>query len=146
MNCKGAEATRDAILAINPTDMLVRNGSSTDLLDSYGPAREFESTHKIAQVEQASHAKRVKNSSVPVPEPTKIGKFNVTYDKDGGRGEITAHAEHPNGWYMFHSYLDHETGEIYHAGSHGNHVYPQQVQNHITSVLTKHWRKHIAGK
>jgi hypothetical protein len=145
MNCKGGEATRDAILAINPTDMLVRNGSTTDLFDSYGPAREFESTHQTAQGEERSHAKRVKNSNVPLPEPTKIGNFKVTYERHKHDGEISATAEHPNGWYLHHANLDHETGEV-RFGAWDSPFPPQHVQNHIKSVLTKHWRKHIAGK
>ena len=144
MNCKGGEATRDSVLAINPTDMLDRS-SSTALFDSYGPARQFESLHQEALGEERSHARRVKNSSVPLPEPTQIAKFKVTYERNGNTGELEAIAENPNGWYMHGAHLNHETGEV-RFGAWDSPFPPQHVQRHITSVLTKHWRKHIAGK
>lgn len=155
-NCSVGEATRAALEQSDPSAVLKGpsqfsdehplhpRDSLYDLLDNYPIARGLEYDKKQAKVESDSHAKRIMGSKIPVPEPTKIGKFNITYDRESNLpGAIHAKVDHPNGWVVFHSYLLPDTGEVYHAGSHGWYdTYPQHVQKHITSVLTRHYKKY----
>jgi len=149
MNCKGGELTRDQAMLTSPESLLNDKGTTEDLLDSYGPAMAFERVHRQALSDESFHSERIKNNEVPVPEETKVGKWRVTYGKNSHTGEIEAYAHAPENSptaYLAHdAILDHPTGKVSFQVR-GTYLPPVAVQNHITSVLTKHWRKHIAGK
>lgn len=140
--CSAGEATRSSIANVDASSLLNNSGTTEDLADSYSVARGFERSQDKAQSDSYFHNQRVRNSSVPIPEPTKTGKWNVEYSKNQHTGEIEAHAD--NGGLSHYAHLDHETGSVRY-GAYGTNVPPSYVQKHISSVLTRHWRKHIQG-
>jgi len=156
-SCSVGEATRAALEQSDPSAVLKgpsqfsdehpmhQRDELDDLMDNYPIARQLERAKEQAKIDSESHAKKIIGSKIPVPEPTQIGKFKVTYDRESNLpGAIHARVDHPNGWVVFHSYLLPDTGEVYHSGSNWqNDIYPQHVKRHVTSVLSKLYKKHV---
>lgn len=149
ISCKGGELSRDQDMLIDPASLLNDKGSTEDLLESYYPAKAQEKVLRKALSDESFHSDRIKNSEVPVPEETKAGKWRVSYGKNSHTGEIEAYAHAPEtspSAYLAHdAILDHPSGKVSFQVR-GTYLPPVAVQNHIRSVLTKHWRQHVAGK
>jgi hypothetical protein len=138
--CSAGENSRAAIANVDATKLLDNSGSLERLTDSYSVARGTERAVKQAQSDSSFHNSRIRNASVPVPNPSKVGKWDVTYDKNRFTGSIEAHAD--NGGNSHYARLDHETGQVS-FGAYDTATPPKTVQDHITKVLTQHHKTFI---
>ena len=138
--CSAGENSRAAIANVDATKLLDNSGSLERLNASRSVALGIERAVNKAQSDSYLHNSRVRNASVPVPNPSKVGKWNVTYDKNRFTGSIEAHAD--NGGNSHYARLDHETGQVS-FGAYDTATPPKTVQDHIRKVLTKHHKTFI---
>lgn len=143
-NCYLGEVTRSAIEDTDPTSMLFTGGSVEAMLGSLGPAKAYEKQVRKARSASYFHDMRVRNSNVPIPEPTQIKKWKIKYGRNENTGEIKASTENPSTYLSSFHTLDHETGRVS-FGTYGTEIPPQYVQDHIRRVLHTHWKKYIQG-
>ena len=116
------------------------SGSLEDLVASLGPAKAQERIQKDSRNAYFQHEDRLNNSRFPIPEPTKVGVWNVDYSRNQHTGAIEAMAYRPTS-NNYDAILDHETGQVK-FGVRGTAIPPNHVQAHIRKVLTNHFKKY----
>jgi hypothetical protein len=116
------------------------SGSLEDLVASLGPAKAQERIQKESRHEFAMHEDRLNNSKFPIPEPTKVGIWDVEYGRNPFTGEIEASTYSPTS-NNHDAILNGETGEVK-FGHYGTDIPPKHVQTHIRKVLTNHFKKY----
>ena len=140
--CSAGENSRAAIANVDASSLLDNSGSVERLAASFPVARGLERAQDKAQSDSYFHNSRVRNSNVPVPNATRVGKWEVEYGRNQHTGAIEAWASHPNSMLAHDAILDHETGKVG-FGLRGTAVPPKTVQDHITKVLSKHHKTFI---
>jgi hypothetical protein len=116
------------------------SGSLEDLVASLGPAKAQERIQKDSRNAYFQHEDRLNNSRFPIPEPTKVGVWDVEYGRNRFTGEIEASTYTPTS-NNHDAILDGETGTVS-FGLRGTAIPPKHVQAHIRKVLTNHFKKH----
>lgn len=142
-SCSAGEAARSAISGTDATSIVNNQGSMDDLIDTYQVARGVEKAQGTARFQSENYASRIRNAKIPVPEPTTVGKWKIRYSKNPHNGRLEADAESPEGT-SHAAILDHDTGTV-RFGHYDTYIPPKHIQQHITKVLTNHYKKHAGG-
>jgi len=140
--CSAGENSRAAIANVDATKLLDNSGSLERLSASRSVALGTERAVNKAQSDSYFHNSRVRNSNVPLPKNSKVGKWEVEYGRNRHTGQIEAWATHPNNPLAHDAILDHETGEV-RFGLRDTAVPPMSVKAHITNALMKHHKTFI---
>jgi hypothetical protein len=144
-NCSVGEKGRAIVMNMDPAvNTLDNSGSVENLISSYHAAKSLDRVQKEEANKADLHESRIRNASVPIPEPTKLGKWNIEYGKNRHTGDIEAYATHPNSGLAHDAILHSDSGEVS-FGLRDTYVPPESVQKHIKNVLGKHYVKHIKG-
>ena len=136
--CSTKESLWDVGWGIKPH--LDDSGDLEKLVSSLGPAKAQERVQKESRHEFAMHEDRLNNSKFPIPEPTKVGIWDVEYERNRFTGEIEASTYTPTS-NNHDAILNGETGKVS-FGLRGTAIPPKHVQAHIRRVLTNHFKKH----
>jgi hypothetical protein len=136
--CSTQESLWDIGMTVRPK--LNNSGNLEDLVSSLGPAKAQEKIQRESRNAYFQHEDRLNNSKFPIPEPTKVGIWDVEYDRNRFTGEIEASTYSPTS-NNHDAILNGETGKVS-FGLRGTSIPPKHVQTHIRKVLTNHFKKY----